>query len=75
MINRHRHLGTSVCLDGDLGFDNASGKLLTAATPAAANSADHPDTVALAPLELQVEAPHMWRFDLPAHSMATIRLR
>jgi len=75
LINRHRHLGTEVCLDGDLGFDTAKGLVLTAASPAAANSADNPDNVSLAPLELHVEGHQMWRFDLPAHSMATIRLR
>jgi len=75
LINRHRHVGTEVCLDGDLGFDNASGKVLTASSPAAANSADNPDNVALGPLALHAEGHQMWRFELPAHSMATIRLR
>jgi alpha-L-arabinofuranosidase len=75
LINRHRHLGTEVCLDGNLGFDAASGKVLTAPTPNAANSADDPDRVALGPLTLHSEGHQMWRFELPAHSMATIRLR
>jgi alpha-N-arabinofuranosidase len=74
LINRHRHLGTEVCLDGNLGFDTATGELLTAATPQAANSATEPDNVAPRALPLHAEAHHMWRFDLPAHSMATIRL-
>ena len=64
-----------MCLDSELGFDNASGKVLTAESPAAANSAEHPDAVALAPLKVHVESHQMWRFELPAHSMATIRLR
>jgi len=75
LINRHRHLGTEVCLNGSLGFDNASGELLTASSPAAANSAGNPDSVAPAPLALHAEGHQMWRFELPAHSMTTIRLR
>jgi alpha-N-arabinofuranosidase len=74
LINRHRHLGTEVCLDGNLGFDNAAAKVLTASTPAAANSADKPDNVDLGSLTLHAEGHQMWRFELPAHSMATIRL-
>jgi alpha-L-arabinofuranosidase len=75
LINRHRHLGTEVCLDGNLGFESASGELLTAAAPNAANCADQPDNVAPAPLTMHAEGHQMWRFDLPAHSMATVRLR
>jgi alpha-N-arabinofuranosidase len=75
LINRHRHLGAEVCLDGAQAFKEASGKMLTAASPAAANSADNPDNVALGPLTVRAEDHQRWRFDLPAHSMATIRLR
>jgi alpha-N-arabinofuranosidase len=75
LINRHRHQGAEVCLDGDLGFETATAKVLTASCPAAANSAENPDNVAPGPLELHAEGHHMWRFDLPAHSMATVRLR
>jgi alpha-N-arabinofuranosidase len=75
VINRHRHLGTDVCLDASLSFDTATAEVLTASAPNAANSADEPDRVAPVPLALQAEADQKWRFELPPHSMATIRFR
>jgi alpha-N-arabinofuranosidase len=75
VINRHRHLGTDVCLDGTLGLDTATAEVLTADAPNASNSADAPDRVSPRPLALHAEANQKWRFELPAHSMATIRLR
>ena len=74
LINRHRHLAADVCLDGNLNFKVANGQLLTAPTPQAANSAEQPDNVVPCPLELHADRNHEWRFDLPAHSLATICL-
>ena len=74
LINRHRHLTADVCLDGNLSFKVANGQLLTAPTPRAANSAEQPDSVVPCPLKLHADRHHEWRFELPAHSVATICL-
>ncbi len=76
LINRHLKNNADVCLDsGVAGFAAASARVLTASTPAAANSADEPDRAAPTELPIREDGRGNWRMNLPPHSLATVVLR
>ena len=75
LINRHYSAGASVrvvCPDAP---GQASAQILTAGSPAAANSLDAPDRVAPAPLPVAGDGQGAWRIELPPHAIATVTLR
>jgi alpha-N-arabinofuranosidase len=74
LINRHYDAPASVrivCADAP---DGASGQLLAAAMPNAANSAETPNAVAPAQLAVARDGQDAWRVELPPHALATITL-
>ncbi len=75
LVNRHFDQPASVRIAGADLPGQASGLLLSASTPQAANSADHPDLVAPAALAVSGDGRAGWRVELPAHSMATVVVR
>jgi alpha-N-arabinofuranosidase len=71
LINRSWDAPASVGLSLGETFASASGQLLTADRPHAANSPDAPDAVS--PVAMPVHADGQnWRVELPPHSMATV---
>ena len=72
LINRHYSQEASVTIAGSGGYDRASGQILNADSPRAVNSADEPDRVAPAKLEVARDGSNLWRVELPPHSLATI---
>lgn len=74
LINRHRHSTAEVRLEVREHLARASGWLLTAPSPSAANSVDEPDRVRPVGLRVEGDGAGAWRVDLPAHSIATIEL-
>jgi alpha-N-arabinofuranosidase len=76
LINRHLTNNTEVCLDsGVAGFASASARVLTAAPPDAANSAEAPDRVVPTEMAVRNDGRGTWRLELPPHSLATVVLR
>ncbi|MEO8612381.1 MAG: alpha-L-arabinofuranosidase C-terminal domain-containing protein, partial [Chloroflexota bacterium] len=71
LINQHFDQPADVTLSLN-GFKSAAGHLLTADSPRAMNSAEHPDTVGLTEWSATQDAPGQWRLELPAHSVGTI---
>jgi alpha-N-arabinofuranosidase len=72
LINRHFDQGASVrvvCADAP---EQATGRMLTADSPAAGNSAEHPDRVAPAHLPVASDGRGAWRVELPPHTLATV---
>ena len=74
LINRHLSDASTVTLAVGDAPANATGQILTAASPRDQNSAAEPDRVAIADLAVTRDGQG-WRVELPAHSMATIVLR
>jgi alpha-N-arabinofuranosidase len=56
------------------GFTSASAQVLTARTPADANSADEPDRVVPNHLAVRADGRGTWRLELPPHSLTTVVL-
>ncbi|HEY0583528.1 MAG TPA: alpha-L-arabinofuranosidase C-terminal domain-containing protein [Chloroflexota bacterium] len=76
LINRHLKQSASVCLDsGADGFTLANARVLSAESPAAANSADEPDRVVPTELPVHEDGHATWRLNLPPHSLTTVVLR
>ncbi len=71
VINRHLSASAEVAIAGIAGGVGATGTLLTAGNPADGNSAAAPDAVAPAALAVHADGGN-WRFQMPAHSVATI---
>jgi alpha-N-arabinofuranosidase len=71
LINQHFDQPAHVTLSLD-GFKSATGHLLTADSPRAMNSAQHPDQVGLTQWSATQDAPGKWRLNLPAHSVGTV---
>jgi alpha-N-arabinofuranosidase len=75
LINRHFNQPASVrliCADAP---SRAHGQLLTADSPHAVNSADHPDAVAPVALAVSRDGAGAWQIELPSHAIATVRLQ
>lgn len=75
LINRHWDRSASVeiqCADSP---GAAHGRLLTAASPRAVNSADQPDAVRPTDLAVTGGGQGSWRVELPPHALATVLLR
>ncbi len=73
LVNRHLENSAPVRLAG-CGMQTAEGKVLTADSPAAVNSASVPEKVAPAPFEVTGSGEEGWLCTLPPHSIATIRI-
>ncbi|HEU5011831.1 MAG TPA: alpha-L-arabinofuranosidase C-terminal domain-containing protein [Roseiflexaceae bacterium] len=74
LTNRHLKEDASVRIACAGAPEHARGQLLAADSPAAQNSADTPDRVALTALSVARDGDG-WRVELPAHSVATVVLR
>ena len=71
LINRHYQKSAAVRIGGAGGGGDAHAQILAANAPNAANTADAPNNVALAALDITRDGDG-WRVELPPHSMATV---
>ena len=75
LTNRHYDQPASVrlvCADAP---GQAQGQMLTADSPRVVNSADAPDRVAPAALDVARDGQDGWRVELPPHTIATILIQ
>jgi alpha-L-arabinofuranosidase len=73
LINRHYEQSASVRVRA-AASRVLRAELLAGDSAHAANSAQQPEHVKLAPLAVHADGPGVWRVELPAHSMATVEL-
>ncbi len=74
LVNRHLDRSADVCLVVPEVAGDAGAAVLTADTPRAVNSADDPERVVPAVLEVRADGPGRWRLAMPPHAMATVRI-
>ncbi len=74
LINRHLDKTVQVRLTGAAG-SSAAGRLLTAESPRAANSASTPNAVVPIDLDVTGDSASGWTCALPRHSIATVTVR
>jgi alpha-N-arabinofuranosidase len=72
LINRHFSHSAEVHLTCSAAPEHVAGRILTAQTPQAQNSAAAPDLVAPAELAVAADGAGRWRVEVPPHAMATL---
>ncbi|MEO8395702.1 MAG: alpha-L-arabinofuranosidase C-terminal domain-containing protein, partial [Chloroflexota bacterium] len=73
VTNRHYDQSASVSLSAPNTRSVKAAQLLSADSPRAVNSAQQPDQVKLAALDVAANGAGQWRIELPPHSVATIQ--
>jgi alpha-N-arabinofuranosidase len=75
LVNQHYDRGAEVHLKGTTTDARVTGQLLWAEDPATSNTAASPDRLQPTPLTVDRDGRDGWRFELPAHSLATVVVR